>query len=172
LTGARTGEVIGARWDEINFLEETWTVPAGRMKAGREHCVPRPNRAMAILHGLREVAGEQDGGFIFPGDKPKRPLSNMALLVLLRRMGRGDLTTHGFRPSFRDWAAELYAALTLKPAALARETARIVYISWLAACQENAARDNPAGVGETNKGEQVARRDAAAYPRSRRTVGR
>ena len=106
LCAARTGEALGASWEEINFLDKTWTIPAGRMKAGREHRVPLADRAIAILTEQRACAGEQDCGFIFPGGKPGRPLSNMALLVLLRRMERPDLTTHGFRSSFRDWAAE------------------------------------------------------------------
>jgi integrase len=105
LTAARTGEVIGARWDEIDFLEKTWTVPAERMKAGREHRVPLSERAVAILEEVRPLRLAEDG-FVFPGAKFGRPLSNMAFLMLLRRMGRHDVTGHGFRSSFRDWAAE------------------------------------------------------------------
>ena len=106
LTAARTGEVIGARWDEIDLLGSTWTVPAGRMKGGREHRVPLPGAAVAVLH---EAARLRETGTIvvFPGAKKGKPLSNMAMLVLLRRMGRGDLTSHGFRSTFRDWAAEM-----------------------------------------------------------------
>jgi integrase len=105
LTAARTGEVIGARWSEINSNDKTWIIPGGRMKAGKEHRVPLSPRALAILdemHRLRHA----DDGFIFPGAKPEKPLSNMAFLMLLRRMSRDDLTAHGFRSSFRDWAAE------------------------------------------------------------------
>jgi integrase len=104
LTAARTGEVIGAKWDEIDPGERLWTVPAERMKkADKEHRVPLSDAALAILDDLRKV---QQDNFVFPSSKAGRPISNMAMLMLLRRMGRGDLTTHGFRSSFRDWAAE------------------------------------------------------------------
>jgi integrase len=107
LTATRTGEVIGARWNEIDLLGKTWTVPAERMKAHREQRVPLSTRTLAILqdmHGLR--SGDDPKAFVFPGAKSGKPLSNMAFLMLLRRMGRGDLTAHGFRSTFRDWAAE------------------------------------------------------------------
>jgi integrase len=103
LTAARTGEVIGAQWDEINTAERLWTVPAERMKGGREHRVPLSDAALAIV---AQMAAIRSGDFVFPGGRANRPLSNMAFLMLLRRMGRGDLTAHGFRSSFRDWAAE------------------------------------------------------------------
>jgi integrase len=105
LTAARTGEVIGARWDEMDVLDKTWTVPAARMKAAREHRVPLSERAVAILEEVRPLRLAEDG-FVFPGAKFGRPLSNMAFLMLLRRMERADLTAHGFRSSFRDWCAE------------------------------------------------------------------
>lgn len=103
LTAARTGEVIGARWSEVDLDAALWTVPADRMKAGREHRVALAGRALEIL---RDAAAHQQGDFIFPGAKPKQPLSNMALLAVLKRMGRTDLTTHGFRSTFKDWASE------------------------------------------------------------------
>jgi integrase len=103
LTAARTGEVIGALWNEINVPEKLWTIPAGRMKAGKEHRVPLSSAALAIVE---KMAALRSGEFVFPGGKAGRPLSNMAFLMLLRRMGRYDLTAHGFRSSFRDWAAE------------------------------------------------------------------
>jgi integrase len=103
LTAARTGEVIGAQWDEFDLAERLWTIPAARMKAGKEHRVPLSDAALVILEDLQKV---RHGDFVFPGGKAKRPISNMAMLMLLRRMGRGDLTAHGFRSSFRDWAAE------------------------------------------------------------------
>jgi integrase len=103
LTAARTGEVIGARWDEINLAERLWVVPADRMKAGKEHRVPLSDPAMAIVEAIGAL---RQGDFIFPGGKARRPLSNMALLMTLRRMGRDDLTAHGFRSSFSDWCAE------------------------------------------------------------------
>jgi integrase len=103
LTAARTGEVIGARWDEINIAERQWTIPAERMKAGKEHRVPLADAALAIVDRLAAI---RQGDHVFPGGRAGRPISNMAMLMLLRRMGRGDLTAHGFRSSFRDWAAE------------------------------------------------------------------
>ena len=104
LTAARTGEVIGACWNEVDLLDKTWTVPAARMKAHREHRVPLAPRALAILDDMQ--AAQHGDAFIFPGGKPGRPLSNMAFLMLLRRMGRGDLTAHGFRATFKTWASE------------------------------------------------------------------
>jgi integrase len=103
LTAARTGEVIGAKWSEIDFAERLWTVPAERMKSAREHRVPLSDAALAILEQMQAIC---QGDFVFPGGKAGRPISNMAMLMALRRMGPGDLTAHGFRSSFRDWAAE------------------------------------------------------------------
>src|ERR1700704_2414441 len=103
LTAARTGEVIGAKWEEVNLAERMWIVPAERMKADKEHRVPLSNAAMTILE---QMADARDSEFIFPGARPGQPLSNMALLMLLRRIDRGDLTTHGFRSTFRDWAGD------------------------------------------------------------------
>jgi len=103
LTAARTGEVIGATWSEINFVEQLWVVPAERMKSGKEHRVPLSVAALAILEQMQAI---RQGNFVFLGGKAHRPLSNMAMMMTLRRMGRGDLTVHGFRSSFRDWAAE------------------------------------------------------------------
>ena len=102
LTAARTGEVIGARWEEINIAERLWSVPAERMKAGRGHRVPLCGKALEIVEEMRAIGGN----FIFPGGKRGKPLSNMAMTMLLPRMGHGDQTVHGFRSTFRDWAAE------------------------------------------------------------------
>jgi integrase len=102
LTAARTGEITGARWDEINLADKLWAIPAGRMKAGKEHRVPLSERAVGILHELPS----EDSGFVFIGPRDGCGLSNMALTAVLRRMGRGDVTVHGFRSAFRDWAAE------------------------------------------------------------------
>ena len=102
LTAARTGEVVGARWSEFDLDAGVWTVPAERMKANREHRVPLSSLAQSVLAGLL-----REGDYVFCGASRNRPLSNMAILALLRRMGREDLTVHGFRSSFRDWAAEL-----------------------------------------------------------------
>jgi integrase len=104
LTAARSGEVRGATWAEIDLAAALWAIPAERMKAGREHRVPLPDAAVALLRGL---AGDtpKPTGLVFPGSGGK-PLSNMSLTAVLRRMDRGDLTAHGFRSTFRDWAAE------------------------------------------------------------------
>jgi len=103
LTASRTNEALRATWDEIDFANKTWTVPADRMKAGREHRVPLSRSALAILQRMQAV---RIGDFVFAGAKIGRPLSDMSLLMLLRRLGRDDLTVHGFRSTFRDWAAE------------------------------------------------------------------
>jgi integrase len=105
LTAARTNETIGATPDEINPLNKLWTVPAGRMKAKREHRVPLSGRALTILTEAEGTRAAEDK-FIFPGGNAGKPLSNMAMTEVLRRMGRGDITVHGFRSTFRDWAAE------------------------------------------------------------------
>jgi integrase len=105
LTAARTGEAIGARWSEIDLSARVWTVPAARMKAKREHRVPLSDAAMAILEHVQPLANGNPDAFIFPGPKPGKPLSNMAMDMLLRREKLG-ITVHGFRSSFRDWAGE------------------------------------------------------------------
>ena len=108
LTAARSGEVRGATWAEIDLVKAVWTVPAARMKAGREHRVPLPPRAVEILSRLVLLAGDDSGAFLFPGPKgPRTPLSDAAFSALLKRMKKdGMLTPHGFRSSFRDWAGE------------------------------------------------------------------
>jgi integrase len=105
LTATRTGEVIGARWDEFNLADKLWIVPGTRMKAGKEHRVSLSGRALALIEEM-EAQRVNDHEFVFPGARPRKPLSNMAMLKVLQRMGRADLTAHGFRSSFRDWAAE------------------------------------------------------------------
>ena len=100
LTAARSGELLGMRWDEIDLQNAVWSLPAGRMKAGRPHRVPLSTRAVAIL---RKLEKSKRGEFVFAGHAPGRPLSNMAMDMLLRRMNV-DVTVHGFRSSFRDWA--------------------------------------------------------------------
>lgn len=104
LTAARTGEVLGLRWRELDLPARTWTVPADRMKAGKEHRVSLSTGALSVLAQLKEFAGDDDDAFVFPGARPGSPLSNMAMLSALKRMGRNDLTAHGFRSTFRDWA--------------------------------------------------------------------
>ena len=107
LTAARTGESLGATWGEIDAAGALWTIPAERMKAGREHRVPLSDGALAVLTEAAKLRNDDSPAApVFPGAKSGKPLSNMALLMLLRRMGRGDLTAHGFRSTFRDWVAE------------------------------------------------------------------
>ena len=103
LTAARSGEVRGARWKELDLDLGVWTVPADRMKAGREHRVPLSRRALKIVTELQESG---NGEFVFRGERLGRPLSAMALEMVLRRMNIKDATVHGFRSTFRDWAAE------------------------------------------------------------------
>ncbi len=113
LTAARTNEVLGAQWSEIDLDNKVWTIPGGRqgrMKGGREHRVPLAPQAIALLEALPRVAGNP---YLFPGARAGRPLSNMALLQLMRGMGHGvggtlsSAVPHGFRSSFRDWSGEV-----------------------------------------------------------------
>ena len=104
LCASRTSETLNAAWTEIDLEAKTWTIPGPRMKAGLEHRVPLSPRCIKILERTKALS---DGGpYVFPGRSPKKPLSNMVLLMALRRMERRDVTTHGFRSTFRDWAAE------------------------------------------------------------------
>jgi integrase len=103
LTATRTGETLGAAWAEIDLEDRVWVIPKERMKAGVEHKVPLSARAITILRAMAEI---REGDLVFPGARQGRALSDMSLLMLLRRMGYGDYTTHGFRSSFRDWCAE------------------------------------------------------------------
>jgi integrase len=103
LTATRTSETLEAEWPEIDMARKVWTIPAARMKNGKPHRVPLADDALALLTNLPRIEGND---YVFPGERPKRPLSNMAFLMLLRRMGRGALTGHGFRTTFRTWAAE------------------------------------------------------------------
>jgi integrase len=103
LTAGRTGEILGARWDELDLDTKTWTIPAGRMKGEREHRVPLSSPAIAIVEALRAI---RSSNYVFPGGRTGKPLSNMAMLVMLRRMKWSGVTVHGFRSTFRDWAAE------------------------------------------------------------------
>ena len=102
-TAARTGDVIGARWSEIDLTGAVWTVPAKRMKAGREHRVPLCARALELLRSMEE---HRHDDYVFPSSRKHVPMSNMAMLKVLERMERDDITVHGFRSTFRDWAAE------------------------------------------------------------------
>jgi integrase len=104
LTAARTNEVAHARWGEIDLKEKCWTVPAERMKAGVEHTVALSDRAIAILNAL-----PRDGDWVFSGGQAGKPLAKEAMNNVLGRMGykEGRATVHGFRSTFRDWAAEV-----------------------------------------------------------------
>lgn len=100
LTAARTGEVRGATWDEIDLATKVWTVPAARMKAGREHRVPLSEPALKLLAALPR---EEDNSYLFIGQRKGRSISDMAMHELLKRM-RSEVTVHGFRSTFMDWA--------------------------------------------------------------------
>ncbi len=109
LTAGRTGEIQGARWCEVDLTTNVWTVPGDRMKAGREHRVPLSPAAVAILNkvaALRPTTDINGEALIFPGARDSRPLSQMSMLMLLRRMDQSGITAHGFRSTFRDWCAE------------------------------------------------------------------
>ncbi len=102
LTATRTSEALNAKWEEFNLVDRYWLIPAERMKAGEAHKVPLSDRAVEILRYLEARAFNE---FVFPGKKKFKPLSNMAMLQIIRRLGH-SVTTHGFRSTFRDWAAE------------------------------------------------------------------
>ena len=104
LTAARTSEIIGAKWAEIDLEKKVWTLPADRMKVGKEHRVPLCSRAIEILTNITSNRNPEE--HVFSGWKQNTGLSNNALLALLKKMGRSDITAHGFRSTFRDWAAE------------------------------------------------------------------
>ena len=103
LTGSRTSEVLGMQWAEIDFEERVWTCPAERMKGNEEHQVPLTDDMLAIIEPLKAMASQ----YVFEGQKRHKPLSNMAMLMLLRRMNISDATVHGFRSTFRDWVSEV-----------------------------------------------------------------
>jgi integrase len=152
LTAARSGEVLGARWDEIDLKRRIWVVPGERMKGGKEHRVPLAPRAVEILN---EVAEIQINEFVFFGTKQGRSLSYMALLMLLRDL-RPGITVHGFRSAFKDWASEAtsfpdylseaalaHASADKVRAAYARsdlfEKRRKLMEAWAQHCQRKAA---------------------------------
>jgi integrase len=121
LTVSRTGEVIGARWSEINLAKREWIIPGARMKAGKEHRVPLSDRAMEIVQTLSAV---NEGAFVFPGARGGRGLSATAMSALLMRMGRAEITVHGFRSTFSDWVSErTNFASQVREAALAHAVA-------------------------------------------------
>ena len=103
LTVARTSEVLGARWNEVDFKRRLWVIPAERMKMAKEHRVPLCDRAFLILAEMAEI---RTSDFMFPGKKAGKPLSDTVFQKLLRHMGRTNLTAHGFRSTFSDWCTE------------------------------------------------------------------
>ena len=103
LTGSRTGEVLGMKWEEVDQAARLWTCPADRMKGGVVHRVPLTDEMLEIIEPLRAMQSD----YVFEGQKRHQPLSNMAMLMLLRRMQVEGVTVHGFRSTFRDWASEV-----------------------------------------------------------------
>jgi len=103
LTAGRSGEVLDAKWSEIDLERAIWAIPAERMKAKKEHRVPLTNAAMAILTALNDT---KRNDLVFPGNAANKPLSGMAMTMLIRRMKVENITVHGFRSSFRDWAGD------------------------------------------------------------------
>ena len=103
LTATRSGEVRNADWSEIDLERSMWTIPAAKMKAGREHVVPLSDAALAVLTATPEA---DRAGLVFSGTNAAKSLSDMSLTAVLRRMERADITVHGFRSTFREWAGE------------------------------------------------------------------
>jgi integrase len=102
LCATRTSETLNATWNEFDLEKKIWIIPADRMKAEKEHRVPLSDKAITLLRGQEGL----DPLYVFPGSKKGKPLSNMSMTTVLRRMERGDITVHGFRSTFRDWIAE------------------------------------------------------------------
>jgi integrase len=103
LTGSRTSEALNAKWDEFDLDAAVWIVPAERMKTDVEHRVPLSKEIIELIEPLKPI----NSLYVFEGQKRHKPLSNMAMLMLLRRMGIEGVTVHGFRSTFRDWASEV-----------------------------------------------------------------
>ena len=153
LTATRSGETLGARWAEIDLAAKVWTVPAARMKAARAHRIPLPDRAMQIIEKLLKA---RSSDFVFPGQRADKPLSNMAMEMVLRRMKLENVTVHGFRSAFRDWAGnETSFPREIAEAALAHvigdkaeqayrrgdalEKRRALMAAWAQHCEQDAA---------------------------------
>jgi integrase len=130
LAAARTGEVTGAKWSEIDLKKKVWTVPAARMKAHREHRVPLSTSAVDLLQQLESARGRNEHVFGVP--KSKKAPSNMSMLAVIKRMGfKGRATTHGFRSTFRDWADENDFPRNVAEAALAHKLGSGVESAYL-----------------------------------------
>jgi integrase len=153
LTAARTGETIGCVWPELDLVTKVWTVPPERMKAGNLHRIPLCGRAVEILDGL-----DRSSSFVFGSGA--KPMSNMTMSAVLKRMDRDDLTVHGFRSAFRDWAGEttefpnelveMALAHTIKDKAEAAyrrgdmlERRRVLMDAWAAFCGSAATAGQP-----------------------------
>ena len=104
LSACRTSEVVKAKWPEFDLPKKVWTIPADRMKAGIEHRVPLSDRAIAVLKKVKGLPSR--AGYVYPGGKVSKPLSNMAMAAVLKRMGRDSITVHGFRSTFSDYVSE------------------------------------------------------------------
>lgn len=130
LTAARTGETLGATWSEIDFGDKLWSIPAQRMKAKEPHTVPLSDEVLDILKPLYDV---RFSDYIFPGQQPRKPLSNMTMAMTMRRMGVSNdvATVHGFRSSFRDWAGDCTnAPREVAEAALAHRVGNTTELSY------------------------------------------
>jgi integrase len=127
LTGCRSGEARGATWDEIDPVAGLWSLPAGRMKAGQPHRVPLSDAALELLEPL---AGLRQAALVFFGQARGRPLCDVTLKNLLRRLGHGDITVHGFRSTFRDWCADHGQPADLAEMALAHTVGSAVERSY------------------------------------------
>jgi integrase len=164
LTAARTSEVLNATFDEFDLDAKVWTIPALRMKSGKSHRVPLSARAAEIV---TKLAGVKTGRHVFPGQKAGKPLSNMAMATLLRRMERKSITTHGFRSAFRDWCGnETHFPREIAEAALAHavgdsveqayrrsdalEKRRSLMAAWAQFCEPKAS-DNVVKLGAARK---------------------
>lgn len=134
LTACRTGEVLGALWQEIDIEHALWVIPATRMKNGNEHTVPLTARCLEIIEAmrpLRRVYATSKNDYIFPGQRPGRPLSNMSLVMLMRRMGYGDYVPHGYRAAFRTWCGnETNTPREVAEAALSHQVGSAVELAY------------------------------------------
>ena len=128
LTCARTGEALGATWDEIDFQTATWTIPKERMKMAKPHDVPLSDAAVAILRA-QEIRRTDRNDHVFPG-RPMRGLSNMAMAMLIRRLGAGDCTVHGMRSAARSWMADNAVPFELAEACLAHQVGNAVVAAY------------------------------------------
>jgi integrase len=120
--------VLGATWDELDLRKSVWTIPDERTKNGKEHQVPLSAPVVAVLERMSKITN--GGNYVFFGQSSGRSLSNVALLVLLRRMKRHDITSHGFRSTFRDWAADRGYQDAVAEAALAHTVPDVVVAAY------------------------------------------